>query len=41
MNTMYRASFSNEQQAIDFANALIGGGIIQHQQGVWMVWQLS
>lgn len=41
MNTMYRAAFDSEAQAIAFVKTLIGGGIIQQQAELWLVWQLS
>ena len=38
---MYLQGFSTEAEAIELANSLINGGIIQQQNGVWHVWQIN
>lgn len=37
----YRQAFDTEQQAKDFCNSLIHGGIIQQQGSRWHVWQIN
>jgi hypothetical protein len=40
-NTTYRGGFETEQKAMQFAELLINGGIIQKQGDIWHVWQIN
>jgi len=37
----YRQSFKTEQEALEFTNSIIGGGVIQKQGDLWHVWQVN
>ena len=37
----YRQAFETEEEAIDFCDAIINGGIVQFQEGLWHVWQID
>ena len=37
----YRDDFSTEAEALAFVRTLIGGGVIQQQNGWWHVWQTN
>ncbi len=37
----YRQAFKTEQEAHDFALTIIGGGVVQKQEGLWHVWQVN
>lgn len=37
----YRAGFKTEQEALEFADSIMGGGVIQQQGEIWHVWQVN
>jgi hypothetical protein len=37
----YRQGFETEQLALQFAETLISGGVIQKQNNIWHVWQCN
>ena len=37
----YRQTFKTYQQAVEFIGTLINGGIVQEQNGEWLVWQMN
>jgi hypothetical protein len=40
-NTTYLTSFQTEQEALEYCNCIIGGGIVQKQGDLWHVWQIN